>query len=244
MRILSVMFLVVALGVAASAAGPAMEKDRFDTTAGPLTITFIGHGTLLLELGNLRIHVDPYGKLADYTALPDADLILITHHHGDHLDPAAIAEIRTPQTAVITTARCADRLECVTVMANGDARMLKGVLVQAVPAYNIEHKRPNGDPFHPQGEGNGYVLTFGDIRVYIAGDTESIPEMALLAGVDIAFLPVNLPYTMTLEMAADAARRIQPKVLYPYHVGDTDIAKRPPMLTDVPGVEVRLRRMP
>ncbi|HPB29616.1 MAG TPA: MBL fold metallo-hydrolase, partial [Acidobacteriota bacterium] len=96
MRILSVMFLVVALGVAASAAGPAMEKDRFDTTAGPLTITFIGHGTLLLELGNLRIHVDPYGKLADYTALPDADLILITHHHGDHLDPAAIAEIRTP----------------------------------------------------------------------------------------------------------------------------------------------------
>ncbi|HOS99805.1 MAG TPA: MBL fold metallo-hydrolase [Acidobacteriota bacterium] len=244
MRTLSIVLLLVVLGASASAAGPALEKDRFETTAGPLTITFIGHGTLLMQLGSLRIHVDPWSRLADYATMPDADLILITHHHGDHLDPAAIAEIRTPHTAVITSARCADRLECVTVMANGDARMVKGVYVQAVPAYNIKHKRPNGDPFHPQGEGNGYVLTFGDTRVYIAGDTEYIPEMDLLAGVDIAFLPVNLPYTMTLEMAADAARRIQPKVLYPYHFGDTDIAKLPPLLADVPGVEVRLRRMP
>ncbi len=244
MRILSVLSLLVALTVSASAAGPALEKDRFDTTAGPLTITFIGHGTLLLELGSLRIHVDPWSRLADYSALPDADLILITHHHGDHLDPAAVAEIRTPHTAVITSARCADRLECVTVMANGDARMVKGVHVEAVPAYNIAHKRPSGEPFHPKGEGNGYVLTFGDTRVYIAGDTENIPEMDQLTDVDIAFLPVNLPYTMTLDMAADAARRIRPTVLYPYHFGETDIARLQTMLADVPGIEVRLRRMP
>ncbi len=163
MRILSVLSLLVALTVSASAAGPALEKDRFDTTAGPLTITFIGHGTLLLELGSPRIHVipEPAGRLLGAARRrPDPDH---GHHHGDHLDLAAVAEIRTPHTAVITSARCADRLECVTVMANGDARMVKGVHVEAVPAYNIAHKRPSGELFHPKGEGNGYVLT-GDTR--------------------------------------------------------------------------------
>jgi L-ascorbate metabolism protein UlaG (beta-lactamase superfamily) len=236
--------LALAAAAGAAAAGSAFEADRFDTTAGPLVITFIGHGTLMLEHGGLTIHVDPWSRLADYTALPDADLILITHHHGDHLDLAAIAEIRTDSTAVIATARCAGQLPGAVVMANGDSSTAKGVRIEAVPAYNIVHKRPSGEPFHPLGEGNGYVLTFGDTRVYVAGDTENIPEMDRLAGVDITFLPVNLPYTMTPEMAADAARRLQTKVLYPYHFGQTDVTQLQELLKDQPGIDVRLRRMP
>ena len=113
--------------------------------------------------------------------------------------------------------------------------------VEAVPAYNLEHKRPDGKPFHPKGEGNGYVLTFGGKRVYVAGDTENIPEMEALRDIDIAFLPMNLPYTMTPEMVAAAARAFKPKVLYPYHYGDTDPQKLVDLLKDLPAVEVRVR---
>ena len=110
-------------------------------------------------------------------------------------------------------------------MKNGDRRTLQGFEVEAVPAYNIVHKRPDGNPFHPKGQGNGYVITFGGKRIYVAGDTEPIPEMAALKDIDIAFLPMNLPYTMSPEMTAEAARTIRPKILYPYHYGDTDTGR-------------------
>jgi len=119
-----------------------------------------------------------------------------------------------------------------------------GITVEAVPAYNVVAKRENGQPYHPKGTGNGYIFTFGDKRVYVAGDTENIPEMRTFRNIDIAFLPMNLPYTMTPEMVADAAGMIQPKVLYPYHTGDTDIAKLSTLMQDRKGVEVRIRRMP
>jgi L-ascorbate metabolism protein UlaG (beta-lactamase superfamily) len=115
--------------------------------------------------------------------------------------------------------------------------------VDAVPAYNREHMRSPGTPFHPRGEGSGYVLHFGATRVYVAGDTENIPEMVALKGVDVAFLPVNLPYTMTLDMLVDAARRLEPRILYPYHTGDTDMDKVAAALKAVPGVETRIRPM-
>ena len=128
-------------------------------------------------------------------------------------------------------------------MKNGDIRIVKGLTIEAVPAYNLVHKRDNGQPFHPKGQGNGYVITFGDKRVYIAGDTENTPEMKALEAIDCAFLPMNLPYTMTPEMVADAAKAFKPKILYPYHYGKTDPAELVDLLKDEKDIEVRIRKM-
>ena len=219
-----------------------LESDVLPTSAGDLTVTFIGHGTLMFGLGGKTIHVDPYGKLADYAALPKADAILITHDHADHLDPAAIAAIRTPATVVVMAPSCVGKLDGL-VMTNGESRTVLGIPVEAVPAYNVVNKRDTGQPFHPKGAGNGYLLSFGDKRVYVAGDTEDTPEMRALRGIDVAFLPMNLPYTMTPEMVATAAKAFKPTVLYPYHFGDTDPTRLTALLMDLPGIEVRIRRM-
>ncbi len=219
------------------------EADVIPTSAGDLKITFLGHGTLMLDFNGNTIHVDPFSRVADYSVLPKADLILITHEHRDHLDQDALAFIRTEETEVILTETCAQQVDGGFVMRNGDVHTAMGVKIQAVPAYNIVHKRETGVPFHPKGIGNGYIMTFGDKRVYVAGDTENIPEMGGLRGIDIAFLPMNLPYTMTPEMVADAAKVIQPKILYPYHFGDTDTSKIVDLLSEQPGIEVRIRKM-
>jgi L-ascorbate metabolism protein UlaG (beta-lactamase superfamily) len=219
------------------------ETDTIKTSVGELKITFIGHGTLMFQTGATVIHVDPWSNLADYSAMPKADLVLVTHEHRDHLDPAAIAAVRKDGTEVVLTEKCAAQVPGSTVMRNGDVRTVKGLKVEAVPAYNIAHKRPSGEPFHPRGDGNGYVITFGDTRVYVAGDTENIPEMKDLKDITIAFLPVNLPYTMTPEMAADAARTLHPKILYPYHFGDTDLAALVKLLAPEKSIEVRVRSM-
>jgi L-ascorbate metabolism protein UlaG (beta-lactamase superfamily) len=219
------------------------EKDALPTSEGDLTITFLGHASLMLEIGGNRIYVDPFGEAADYSKLPPADVILATHHHMDHCDPQAAARIRTEKTQIVLTEACAQKISGGIVMKNGDARTVGGRKIEAVPAYNIVHKRENGRPFHPQGEGNGYVVAFGGLRVYFAGDTENIPEMKNLKDIGCAFLPVNVPYTMTPEMAADAARMIRPRILYPYHFGDTDLAELTALLKDEPGIEVRIRRM-
>jgi L-ascorbate metabolism protein UlaG (beta-lactamase superfamily) len=222
---------------------PMPETDTIKTSVGELKITFIGHGTLMFQIGETVIHVDPWTNLADYSAMPKADLVLVTHEHRDHLDPAAIAAVRKEGTEVIVTEKCAAQVPGSTVMRNGDVRTVKGLKIEAVPAYNIAHKRPSGEPFHPRGDGNGYVITFGDTRVYVAGDTENIPEMKDLKDVTIAFLPVNLPYTMTPEMAADAARTLRPKILYPYHFGDTDLSALVKLLASEKSIEVRVRSM-
>lgn len=216
--------------------------DVVPSTTGEVQIVFIGHGTLYFVWQNKVIHVDPWSRLADFAALPKAEVILITHHHRDHLDPAAVAQIRKPETTVILTEKCAAEVQG-TVMKNGDSLTVAGLTVRAVPAYNLLHKRDSGEPFHPKGEGNGYLITFGKLSVYIAGDTENIPEMAALRGrVDIAFLPVNLPYTMDAEMAASAARAITPKILYPYHHNPEQVAKLRQLLAGEP-IEVRIRAM-
>ena len=222
-----------------AAEGP--PTDRIATSAGPLDLTFLGHGTLMLTFKDTVLHVDPYGKVADYAALPQADLVLLTHDHADHLDQAALALVRTPVTDIVLPPVCADRVQGGLILKNGETRTVRGITVTAVPAYNLVHHRDNGEPFHPRGAGNGYLLDFGDTRLYVAGDTENIPEMAALKDVDIAFLPMNLPYTMTPEMVADAARSFRPRILYPYHYGDTDPQRLVELLRDQPDIEVRIR---
>ena len=219
------------------------ETDSFSTSDGDLTITFIGHGSLLLDFNQLNISVDPFSRLADYSKLPKADLILITHEHQDHLDQAALAEIRTDETDLVVTETCARQLTQGIVMQNGDQRIVRGIPIEAVPAYNLVHKRDNGQPFHPRSVGNGYILTFGDLRLYVAADTENTPEMKSLTSIDIAFLPMNLPYTMTPGMVADAAKAFKPHILYPYHYGSTDPQELVELLQDEPEIEVRIRQM-
>ena len=218
------------------------ETDTFQTDKGNLVITFIGHGTLMMEWDGKIIHIDPVGREADYSTLPKADLILVTHDHGDHLDPATIALLRQKDTRVIVSKSCEGKVPDETVLANGQSITADGIHIDAVPAYNLVHKRPNGQPYHPKGNGNGYVLTLGGKHIYIAGDTENIPEMQHLKNIDIAFLPMNLPYTMTPEQTAAAARSFMPKILYPYHYGQTDPQKLVKLLKDT-SIEVRVRKM-
>ncbi|UCC84306.1 MAG: MBL fold metallo-hydrolase [Gemmatimonadota bacterium] len=219
------------------------QEDVIPTPAGELTITFIGHGTLMFRFDGKVVHVDPVGREADYSTMPDADLVLVTHEHGDHLDPDAIAAIRKEGTVVIYSPSCADRMEGAIVMANGETRTEHGVGLEAIPAYNLVNMRSSGQPYHPKGNGNAYVITFGETRVFIGGDTENTPEMMALEDIDIAFLPMNLPYTMTPEMVAEAARAFRPKILYPYHFGSTDPNELVLLLEGVEGIEVRIREM-
>ena len=238
-KIVGMLFVLLAFSTVASG----FETDTIQTSAGNLKITFIGHGTLMFEFGGEVIHVDPVAREADYTKLPKAGIILITHEHGDHFDLDTVNLLRTEKTAVVLTETCAKQFEEGIVLRNGDVTVVKGIRVEAVPAYNLVHMRTPGNPFHPKGVGNGYIVTFGDKRVYVAGDTENVPEMKTLTEIDIAFLPMNLPYTMTPEMVADAAKAFRPAILYPYHFGETDTSKLVDLLRDTKGVEVRIRDM-
>jgi L-ascorbate metabolism protein UlaG (beta-lactamase superfamily) len=224
-------------------AGNTFETDVVKTAEGELEITFIGHGTLMFTFGGKIIHVDPFSRLADYSKLPQADLILLTHEHRDHLDLKALDRLRTDRTKIILTENCAQQVKGGIIMQNGDVKTIDGLKIEAVPAYNLVHMRSEGVPYHPQGNGNGYVITFGDKRIYVAGDTENIPEMKQLRDIDYAFLPMNLPYTMTPEMVADAAKAFKPRVLYPYHYGKTDPSKLVELMQDTPEVEIRIRKM-
>jgi L-ascorbate metabolism protein UlaG (beta-lactamase superfamily) len=216
------------------------EKDTFDTPSGKLTIHFIGHGTLMFEIKNKVIHIDPWSKLADYTKLPKADIILITHEHPDHLDTAAINAITKKKTKMVVNGAVFEIIKKGIVIKNGEKKTVDGIEIEAVPAYNATADRLK---FHPKSRDNGYVLTIGKKRIYIAGDTENIPEMADLKNIDIAFLPMNQPYTMTPEQVADAAAKFNPKILYPYHYGDTDVSKLKELLSEFKSIEVRIRPM-
>ncbi len=218
------------------------EVDTISTSAGDLKITFIGHGTLMFTFGDKVIHVDPFSDLTDYSKLPKADLILITHEHRDHLDPAALGKVKKDSSIVITNENAGKKLTGGIVMKNGETQSFNNIKIDAVPAYNLIHKRDTGAPFHPKGEGNGYVITFGDKKIYVAGDTENIPEMRQLKDIDVAFLPMNLPFTMTPEMVVEAVQAINPKILYPYHTGNTDISKLQNLMKNS-AVAVRFRKM-
>lgn len=234
--------LLAMLAYPALAAEGGFETDTLKTSAGELKITFIGHGTLMFAFGGKIIHVDPWSQQADYAKLPKADLILITHEHRDHLDPQAVKTLRKDNTTVIVNQASAAQVPGSVVMKNGETKTIEGIKIEAVPAYNIVHTRGPGQPYHPKGGGNGYVLTFGDKRVYVAGDTENIPEMKALKEIEVAFLPMNLPYTMTPEMVADAAKMFKPKILYPYHYGETKTSALVELLKGS-GIDVRIRKL-
>jgi L-ascorbate metabolism protein UlaG (beta-lactamase superfamily) len=243
-KIIFFAFLLIAMmSLLLSAAEKEFKTDVIDTNAGSLKITFIGHGSLMFTFNKMIIHVDPFSRVADYSKLPKADLVLLTHHHLDHLDEGALGHIRTEKTRIILTRKCSEKVSGGMIMANGDTRTVDGLEIDAVPAYNLVHKREGGEPFHPGGEGNGYIITFGNKRVYVAGDTENTPEMKQLKNIDVAFLPMNLPYTMTAEMVADAAKAFKPKILYPYHLGsgNPDLPKLETLMKDVKEVELRIR---
>ena len=224
---------------------PQVDSDVFKTSKGDVEIAFVGHASLILAFGGKVIHIDPWSAKADYSALPKADAVLITHQHADHLDTAALKLIHQKSTVYVMNAKSREtwKPESSIVLSNGQSTDIFGIRIDAVPAYNIKHKRPDtGLPFHPKGEGNGYILTIGDKKIYAAGDTENVPEMKALKNIDVAFLPMNLPYTMTPEMVADAAKGFKPKVLYPYHYGETKTGELVELLKGEKGVEVRIRR--
>lgn len=209
---------------------------------GKVEVTLVKHASLAISYRGLSIQVDPVsglGRPTDYAAeFPKADVILLTHEHFDHFDKEAVGMLRKEDTRLVANARCAEMLGWGTALGNGESVTLaKGVTVEAVPAYNVTEGRTQ---FHPKGRDNGYVLAVGGLRIYIAGDTEDIPEMADLKDIDVAFLPCNQPYTMTVDQCVSAAKTISPKVLIPYHFSDTDVTGLPEAL---PGIDVRIRSM-
>ena len=221
----------------------AFEKDVFKTASVELTITFIGHGTLMMEFNGKVIHIDPVARYADYKTLPKADLILITHEHGDHLDTNAIDLLKKESTEIILTKICAEKYSSGKIMKNGESGIYSGLKIEAVPAYNIINVRSEGNPFHPKGVGNGYVIHFADKKVYVAGDTENIPEMTKLKAIEVAFLPMNLPYTMTPKMVVEASKLFNPKILYPYHFGNTNTNELVDLMKNQDKTEVRIRKL-
>lgn len=233
-----VVFLMMMVGPIQSVC----QGDVASTTVGDLEISHVGHASLIFKHAGKIIHVDPFSKMGDYSKLPKADIVLITHEHRDHLDASALKAIMTDRTKVISTEAVAKKINGASVMRNGDVMTVDGLKIEAVPAYNLVHKRKSGQPFHPKGRGNGYVITFGDKRVYVAGDTENTPEMKSLKGIDIAFLPVNLPYTMSAEMVVDAAEAFKPKILVPYHydLGQSDLPKLKDLVKGIDGIDFRI----
>ena len=222
---------------------PEDEVDVFKTKSGK-TVKFhaLVHASIRMEYDGKEIVIDPVAKLGNriinLASMPKANYIFVTHEHGDHFDKGAIGLLSDGETRLITNKRCADMLGSGEVMANGDKlQIADGFTVEAVPAYNYTEGRTQ---FHPKSRDNGYILTVDGLRIYIAGDTEDIPEMANIRDIDIAFLPCNQPYTMTPEQLVKAAKVIKPKVLFPYHYGQTDVTKLPSQLQG-DGIDVRIR---
>ena len=216
------------------------EKDFYKTSQGELVINFLGHGSLSFEFKGKTIYIDPCGQFANYDSLPKADLILITHQHPDHLDQAAIGKIAKVNTKYVVTKTVYETLQKGMILNNKEKKTIDGLEITAVPAYNTTAGR---EKFHPKGRDNGYIIKFGDKKVYVAGDTENIPEMSDLKNIDIAFLPMNQPYTMLPSQAADAALKFKPKVLYPYHYGETDVTELKKILSENKKIEVKIRKM-
>ncbi len=217
----------------------AAQPDTLPATGGDITILPINHATLQLRHAAHVIDVDPVAQ-ASFAGLPAPDIILVTDIHGDHLDPAMIAKLKTPTTTVVAPAAAAAKIEGAVVVANGEKKDVKGVSIEAVPMYNLTRGPSAGSLYHDKGRGNGYILTLGGKRIYIAGDTECTPEMKALTGIDVAFVPMNLPYTMPPSEAAECVKAFKPKIVYPYHYRGQNLDEFASALKGT-GTEVRIR---
>lgn len=216
----------------------AAETQEFSTSAGPVKITPLYHASTLIEAGGKIIYLDP-AKPAKFTGLPKADLILITHIHGDHMDPASIKEISKAGTEILAPPSVVQTVTSAKPISNGETKTWQGWAIEAVPAYNLKRGPAPGEFFHPKGRDNGYVFSYGGKRFYFSSDTEGIPEMRALKNIDVAFVCMNLPYTMTPEEAADAVKAFHPKIVIPYHYRGSDLTVFQKALEGT-GIEVRV----
>jgi L-ascorbate metabolism protein UlaG (beta-lactamase superfamily) len=225
--------------VATLASAQARASDTIPANGGNITITPINHATLQIAHASHVIDVDPVAQ-GNYTNLAAPDIILITDIHGDHLDPATVAKVKKAGTTVVAPAAAAAKVEGATVIANGETKAVEGVSIEAVPMYNLTRGPSAGQLFHDKGRGNGYILTLGGKRIYVAGDTECVPEIKALKNIDVAFVPMNLPYTMPPSEAAECVKAFKPKIVYPYHYRGSNLDEFTAALKDS-GVEVRVR---
>lgn len=236
------MLLLAVLGLNTACGQPPYEVDEFTTASGK-TVKFhaLMHACIRIQYDGKEIQIDPVSKLGNrtvnYADMPKADYIFVTHEHGDHYDAGALKLLSGDKTQLVMNKRCADMYGSGKVMENGDKLQLGDITVEAVAAYN---STPGREQFHPKGRDNGYILTIDGLRIYIAGDTEDIPEMSTVKDIDIAFLPCNQPFTMTPEQLIRAAKVIKPRVLFPYHYGQTDLSGVPAALKGT-GIDVRIR---
>lgn len=240
-------FTLLLTNMNCSASQPRFTVETLTADNGKeIKLTLFKHASLAIAYDGLEIYVDPVTKVSDvtidYSCMPKADYILITHEHFDHLDPKAISELEKSDTRIILNATSEKELGKGEIMGNNQVLNLQdGIVLESVPAYNTT---PGREKFHPKGNGNGYILNIGGKRIYIAGDTEDIPEMSDIKDIDLAFLPVNQPYTMTVDQAEKAALTIKPKILIPYHYGDTPIEQLKDRLDSAKsGIDVRITPM-
>jgi len=229
----------------ADAAG--RPSDVLSTSAGDLRIVPIHHGSVLFELGGKAYYVDPFHE-GNFDGLPKADVIFITHAHPDHLDPMEIEALEKPSTVIVCPPSVAEKLQGLdggtkgmVVMKNGEKQTVGGIGVEGIAMYNEKRGPSAGKLFHEKGWGEGFVLTFGDKRVYLSGDTECTPEMRALKDIDVAFVCMNLPYTMPPSEAAECIAKFKPKIVYPYHYRGSDLGELDKGLAGTPGIEVRKR---
>ena len=239
MRLTAALFFTAALCLCGSGAALAADETQiFGTERSAVRITPIYHATAMIQVGRDIIYIDP-AKPAKIEGRTAADLILITDIHGDHMDAADVAALSKAGTLVIAPAAVAKTITQARVLDNGKSTLWRDFKITAVPMYNISHNQPSGQPYHDKGRGNGYVLSYGNRNFYFAGDTEGVPEMRALKKIDVAFIPMNLPYTMTPAEAADAVKAFKPKLVIPYHYKGQDVEAFKKAL-EGSGVQVRL----
>ncbi len=215
----------------------ALGTQIFPTAAGQVKITPLNHASTIIQAGGKTIYLDP-AKPAKFFGMPKADLILITDIHGDHMDPDSIKEISKPDTEIFAPPAVVQTVTAAKPIANGESKSWQNWTIEAIPAYNLKRGPEPGKLYHDKGRGNGYVLTFGGKRFYFSGDTEGVPEMRALKDIDVAFVCMNLPYTMPPEEAADAVKAFHPKIVIPYHYRGSDLTVFKKAL-DGTGIEVR-----
>jgi L-ascorbate metabolism protein UlaG (beta-lactamase superfamily) len=225
-----------------------ISPDIIPTNKGNLTIQPIVHASLVMSINGLTIYADPSGGAANYTGLASPDLILITDIHGDHFDPATIAAVKTNKTVLVVPKAVADKMPDsikvkVVILNNGENKTFSGISISAIPMYNLPESPTS---MHTKGRGNGYILLIGGKNIYLSGDTQGIPEMRALKNIDVAFVCMNLPYTMDVNEAADAVLAFSPKIVYPYHYrgkgGLSDVnAFKSKVEAGNKNIEVRLR---